>query len=83
MSIEISSAMITKAKKLLPMVQKKRETMEYGTVTIKKVKNLSRSDVDDLHFILTGILNGNTAFLSGFLSSGVKQVLINTEILEA
>lgn len=44
----ITSAQIKKAEKLQAMAQKKLDTMEYRNVTIKGVKNLSHSDVEEI-----------------------------------
>lgn len=46
--MQLSKSELSAAKKLNSMAQKNLDTMEYRTVTIKGVKNLSHSDVDEI-----------------------------------
>lgn len=49
---------MSNAQKCIQAVNKKIENMEYGTVTLKGVKNLSRSDLDSIKMYAEASLNG-------------------------
>ena len=65
---------MSNAEKCITAVQKKIETNEYNTVTLKGVRNLSRADLDSIEMYARASLNGT---MSQFMEprGSVREVL--------
>ena len=78
-------AQLKKAAALRDLAEKKLQTMEYGNVTLKKVKNLSHSDVEDIHDAMAQLVQTGEDPYIGRIgpSSELKQVYINAGVFSA
>lgn len=78
----ITAAQVKNARKLKDLADKKRQSMEYGNVTIKKVKNLSRSDVEEIYESMTQLIDTEQDPYSNKISpsSDLMQVYINAGV---
>lgn len=70
------------AKKLMTLADKKLQSMEYGTVTIQKVKNLSHSDVEAISDAMSVLLvTGQNPYFGRLSPSNeLKDVYINAGV---
>lgn len=80
-----TKAQLKKAETLLNLANRKLDTMEYGNVTIKQVKNLSHSDVEEIADSMTQLIQTGQDPYQNRLSPSqeIKQVYINAGVYSA
>lgn len=76
---------LKKAEALRKLANKKLDTMEYGNVTIKQVKNLSHADVEEIADSMTQLIQTGQDPYQNRLSTSqeIKQVYINAGVYSA
>lgn len=80
-----TKAQLKKAEALRDLANKKLDTMEYGNVTIKKVKNLSHIDVEEIANAMDKLIQTGEDPYENLLSPSqeIKQVYINAGVYSA